>query len=401
MVPELEARAAEYPVRERTTAQLMLALYRSGRQADALEVHARARRALVEELGLEPGRELQELLNAILNHDPRLAGRDPAPSLPVPATQLVGRAAELEELVTILARDDVRLVTVGGPGGIGKTRLALAAAADLAEGFPGGARLVDLSSLREPELVLPTIAQSLDVTEQASQPLEDAVVRLLTERAMLLVLDNFEQVVDAAPVVARLLAACRSEGTRDKPRTVASPRRACLRARFLREEEAVALLVDRVRAVQPAFDLGASHIEVARAICRRLDSLPLALELVAPRFRVLAPTAILERLQRSLDLLTDGARDLPERQQTLRGAIDWSFRMLDPSEQRLLARLAIFSGGCTIAAAEAVCVDCESLLDELGVLVAQKSCPAVERGWCRAFRPARDDSRVRLGPARG
>jgi predicted ATPase/DNA-binding SARP family transcriptional activator len=373
VVAELEARSAEHPLRERTTAQLMLALYRSGRQADALEAHARTRRALADELGLEAGRELKELERAILNHDPALAAPAEAQGrhLPAPPTPLVGREQEIAQVLALLGRPEVRLVTIGGPGGIGKTRLALAAAEELSVDFSAGAVMVDLTPLREPELVLPAVARALEVVEEPGASLQDAVARRLAERPSLIVFDNFEQVVDGAPVVAALLKAAdgwKALSTSRVPLRLLGEHE--LELGPLAEDAAVELLSARVRAVRPELDLETSAPEEARAICRRLDALPLALELAAPRLRTLAPATLLARLEHMLDLLTEGARDLPERQRTLRSTIDWSVQMLDEVERRVLARLAIFAGAWNLDAAEEIAGDDGSLVMVIDALVS-------------------------------
>ena len=234
-------------------------------------------------------------------------------------------------------------VTLTGPGGIGKTRLALAGAERVARGFPDGVHWIALQALRDTELVLPTIAQALETKDVAAT---------VSNGAVLLVLDNFEQVVDAATVVSDLLASCPHLVV-----LVTSREPLHVRAEHewpvppLAEEAAVELFAERAQAVRPEFSPG----EEADAICRRLDGLPLAIELAAAHVRSLSPGAMLERFERRLDLLGAGPRDLPERHRTLRATIDWSYELLTPAEQGLFARLAVFAGGCTPVAAETVC----------------------------------------------
>ena len=314
-IPELEALVGDHPYRERLHAHLMLALYRAGRQADALDAYRRARAALVDELGLEPGPELQRLEAAILAQDPALESAErpapkapaPAPALPPLASSLVGREAELAELEALIRDPAIRLVTVMGPGGVGKTRLALELAHRLSGDFRDGARFVPLAAV--------------DSGERLEEELQ-------VEGETLVVLDNFEQLVDAAPAVAALLA-------REPAVTVLATSQAALRLTGEHEvplapltaEPAAALFVRRSRDVDP----GDPAIP---EICRRLDGLPLAIELAAARTRLLSPAAILERLGRRLDLLTGGPRDAPERQRTLRAAIEWSHDLLDERERQ-------------------------------------------------------------------
>jgi predicted ATPase/class 3 adenylate cyclase len=264
--------------------------------------------------------------------------------LPIPPTAFLGRKRELEEVVDRLSRDGVRLLTLTGAGGTGKTRLALQAAKDVAVLFPDGVFWVGLASLRDPKLVLPTIAQALDTTDELA-------ARIGSSR-MLLVLDNFEHLLGAAVLVADVLSTCPELRV-----LVTSRERLNLAAeseypvRPLREEDAVALFHARLQATGTQTE---ANNEV-REICRRLDNLPLAIELAASQIRTLPPAALLERLERRLPLLTGGPRDLPQRQQTLRSTISWSHELLAPHEQALFRRLSVFPGGCTFDAATAVC----------------------------------------------
>jgi predicted ATPase/DNA-binding SARP family transcriptional activator len=346
LVPELEALVAEHPSRERLCGQLMLALYRSDRQAAALEVFSRAREALHEQLGLDPGPALQELQQAILRQDAALAVE---PSelrarrhLPAPETPLVGRGAELAELDALL-RGGSRLVTLTGAGGIGKTRLALQAAHDQASALADGVYFVDLAHLNDPDLVPDAIASTLGTQR-------DELQTFLREKRILLLLDNFEVVDDAAPLVSELLRAAPGLVVLATSRT---PLRLSGEHQFRVEplplDDAVQLFAARARAVAPSFRRPAEG-EVA-TLCRRLDCLPLAIELAAARTREYAPAELLE----SVPLELEGPRDLPERQRTLRATIDWSHRMLTADEQALFGRLAVFAGGFTAAAAATVC----------------------------------------------
>jgi predicted ATPase/class 3 adenylate cyclase len=272
--------------------------------------------------------------------------------LPIEPAALLGRKRELGDLVRLLGRDRVRLVTLTGPGGIGKTSLAVAAASELVESFREGAVLVELAAVREPALVLPTIAEELGGEESAAEQ--------IAARELLLVLDNLEQVVDAAGEIGRLLGDCPNLSilaTSREPLKIAGEREFPLRP--LAEAPAVELFRQRAEAVLPGFTADYSRLA---EICRRLDSLPLAIELAAARVKVLPPGELLSRLDRRLPLLTASRRDLPARQQTLRATIEWSHDLCSPEEQQLFGRVAVFSGGFTLDAAETVC---EAELDVL------------------------------------
>ena len=290
--------------------------------------------------------------------------------LPVSPTALVGRERDAAEVDALLRRDDLRVLTLVGPGGVGKTRLALHAAHAARERFADGATFVDLTPLRDPALVLPTIAQALGLLAQSNQPAAEVLAAHLRERQLLLVLDNCEQVVEAAPEVAALRAAC--PGLR-----VLATSRVALRVRgeqvypvpplatpdpgplpsteALEEVAAVALFVQQARAALPAFALTPSNAAAVAAICVRLDGLPLAIELAAARVAALPPVALAARLDRPLEVLVEGPRDAPARQRTLRDTIAWSDDLLPPTGQALFRRLAPVVGGCTIGAAHAVC----------------------------------------------
>jgi predicted ATPase/DNA-binding SARP family transcriptional activator len=366
-IPELEAAVAEEPLREGLRGKLMLALYRAGRQAEALELYRRTRAIFVDELGIEPGPELQKLERAILAQEDVLASPAPSTSvirprpLPVAATVLVGRDGELELIAGLLAQPSIRLLTLTGPGGVGKTRLALEVAH-----AAGGAVFVALGAVTEPELLEPTIAHALGLTPDAS--LESA----LRSESLLIVLDNLEQLLDAAPDVARLLAAAphiNVLATSRSPLRISGERELPLQT--LRLPDAVELFNQRAIAVKPSF----AHDDAVESICARLEGLPLAIELAAARSKVLSPTALLARLGSRLDLLVGGARDLPERQRTLEATIGWSHDLLSIEEQLAFARLGVFVGGCTVEAAEEVC---ETALPVLESLVDKSLLLAVE-----------------------
>jgi predicted ATPase/DNA-binding SARP family transcriptional activator len=547
LVGELEALVAREPLRERLRGQLMLALYRCGRQADALQAYQDARRSLVEELGIEPTRSLHDLEHAILVHDPALdalprpsrdvgprktatvtflftdvagstrmlrelgdryadaltehrrvlrkafdeyggrevdtqgdaffvafprakdavaaavsaqralaetplrarigihtgepeladegyvgidvhraaricdaghggqvllsqATRDlvaeefelrdlgehrlkdlpqrerlfqlvstdlqeefPPPRalasarFPAEPTRLVGRERELEQVLALLRHEDVRLLTLTGPGGTGKTRLAVHVAMEALEDFAGGAFLIELAPLTDPGLVIPTVARTLGVPETGRRPLSEALVEYLGDRRVLLVLDNFEHVLAAATNVGALIAAAphlKVLMTSRSPLHLAAEHEYAVPP--LAPDEAVALFTSRAEMVKAEFGLDDESRGAVEEICARLDGLPLAVELAASRMKHLSPQALCGRLGQRLHVLTRGPKDVPQRQQTLRATIDWSYELLNDEEQALFARLAVFAGGCTLEAAEQVC---EADLDALASLV--------------------------------
>jgi len=290
--------------------------------------------------------------------------------LPPQRNMLLGRDRELQAAKNLLMQDDVRLITLTGPGGTGKTRLAVQLAGDVAEQFAGGVWFVGLASILDSALVVSAIAEALEVRASPNRPLVDDIKEhLLRSPRALLLLDNFEHVLAAAPVVTELLGASRAlkilvtsraalhlygeQELQVPPLALPDPRSRCP-VELLSEYPAVALFVQRARAVKPDFTLREENAAPVVEICARLDGLPLAIELAAARVKVLTPAAILGRLESRLRLLTGGARDLPERQQTLRRAMDWSHELLTGEEQKLFRRLAVFVGGFTLEAAEAV-----------------------------------------------
>ena len=369
LVGELEELVSQHPFREGFRAHLILALYRAGRQSEALAAYQAARKLLLEELGIDPRPELQELERAILVQDPSLdvaarpaSAPSGASSLPRPPTALIGRERELEELEQLVGSE--RLVTVTGPGGIGKTRLALAACGRLEANFSDGARFIQLASVTDPALVPATLALALQVEDG------DDLAEAIAEKDLLLCLDNLEQLLDAAPFVGELLARCpglRLLVTSRSPLKLAGEQEYPVQP--LQVDEALELFAARARAVAPDVAV-AEHEETIREICERLDRLPLALELAAGRVRLLSPPGLLARLEQALPLLTGGARDRPERQQTLRAAIDWSYQLLDQNEQRLFRTLSVFLGGFDLEAAVALSAQDElELLDPLSALM--------------------------------
>jgi len=314
--------------------------------------------------------------------------RPALPSVPTPLTRLIGREVEIGALRTILQRDDVRFVTLTGAGGTGKTRLAIAVAAEMGDVFPDGVVFVDLSPLTDPTLVVPTIATSLGVREVVDQSLSETLSSFLTSKQLLLVLDNCERILAAAPDITTLLAACpglsvlatsreplhvRGEREFPVPPLPLPATTPLLELGQFASAPAIALFVERAEESQPEFTMTTENMAAVAAICRRLDGLPLAIELAAARVKVLPPQALLVRLEHRLPLLTGGGRDLPARQRTMRDAIAWSYDLLSPDEQALFRRLAVFAGGFTLASAEAVAAADGRLavLDGLVALVEQ------------------------------
>jgi predicted ATPase/DNA-binding SARP family transcriptional activator len=377
LIAELQRLTARHPWRERLHGQLMLALYRSGRQADALDAFRRVRTALVEQLGIEPGAELRSLHQGMLRHDAVLdADRtvlavvsDRCRGLPSPPNRTIGRAHEVREVVELLCAESVRLLTLTGPGGVGKTRLALEAARAGEADFADGAHFVSLAAVKRPENVSAAIVRSLSIIPLAGESADHAVDRFLGAKHLLLVMDNCEHLPDAASYIGRLPADGRAVtvlATSRAPLDVhvehryavpplALPHRGTPKdGQALVDVAAVALFCERAQAHAAGFAPGDRDLEAVAEICRRVDGLPLAIELAAARCGLLSPVEIAERLHGVLGALGAGPRDAPARQRTLRATIDWSYDLLTDDEQACFARFAVFAGGATVPAAEAI-----------------------------------------------
>ena len=315
-----------------------------------------------------------------LNEFPPLASAESAPNnLPVPPTAIIGRRREVADITALVADESVRLVTLTGPGGTGKTRLSLELGHALLEQFPDGVFFVDLAPITDPALVPTTVAHTLGLREGGGRPPFDSLKEYLATRQLLLILDNLEQVIAAAPFVGNLMAVAPTlkvlatsriplnlRGEREYPlSTLPVPPTGVDRTPSqLLEYESVRLFTQQAQSARPAFELTPDNAPAVVGICRRLDGLPLALEIAAARIRIFPPAALLTRLDQSMKLLVGGAADLPERHQTVRAAIDWSYNLLTPEEKRVFSRLSIFVGGFTFETAEAV-ANWDSSLDIL------------------------------------
>ena len=375
------------PWREEAHRHLMLRLARNGQRAAALAQFESCQRILEEELAVTPDAETLAVLSALragdfdqiypgaVNRSPEQLATSSSPrpvtnNLPLPPTPLIGRVSELAELGELINQPQCRLITITGPGGIGKTRLALQVAhqwiADKAE----ECWVINLAPIRKAVLVLPAIAQTLGVTTPPHQSVLITLQHYLQSRQLLLLLDNFEQVIEAAPALSKLLAAAPSLKLLVTSRAVlhlageyefsvpplalpAPGADADLTA--LAACASVQLLLERTQANGTVLTLTLATAQDIAQICRRLEGLPLALELAAARSKLFTPHELLTRLDQRLQLLTGGGRDQPQRQQTLRLTLDWSYHLLQPAEQLLFSRLSVFSGGFTLAAVEAVC----------------------------------------------
>jgi predicted ATPase/DNA-binding SARP family transcriptional activator len=390
LVAELDALCREHPLRERLWELLITALYRAGRQAEALRAFSEIRDRLVDELGIDPGLALRELEARVLAQDPTLSAAQHVRQRPEAAPSMsgnlrerlssfVGREAELDQLRERVRHS--RLVTLVGPGGVGKTRLAVEVADSIRDEHRDGAWLVELASVTEPEGVAPAVAGALGAAAsamgkpQAPGSTLELVQEHLAGRSLVVVLDNCEHVIDQAAALAEALVGTvpglRLLATSREPLGV--PGEVVVPVAGLVGAAAVELFVDRARAVQPGFNADGQTGEVISDVCGRLDGLPLAVELAAARLRALPLATMAERLDDRFRLLTGGARTTLPRQQTLRAVVDWSYDLLFEDERRLFVRLAVFAGGCDLDAVEAICADDQvprhEILDTLSRLV--------------------------------
>lgn len=388
------------PLHEDTVRELIGLYYQAGDRTGALQAYRQFEQRLREELDISPMPETQALYDAVQRHAPLpdispplpVAPSPPPHNLPALLNTFVGRTPEMDTLCHLLSAAELRarLFTLTGPAGAGKTRLALEVTTRLlsrpANTFPDGIFFVDLSPIDKPELVAPAIAETLGVKEKGELPLLEGLKAHLRSKYMLLLLDNFEQVVAAGPQIVDLLAAAPNLRILVTSRTVLrvyGEHEYAVRplpvpnlehpppTEVLLENAAVALFLDRARERKPNLAPTEQDLAAVAEICARLEGLPLALELAASRVKAFSPATILERLANRLDFLTNGARDLPTRQQTLRGALDWSCHLLNKREKNLFAVLGVFAGGCTLQAIETICRPfCEGdLLNTLAALV--------------------------------
>lgn len=367
IVGRLEALLSEHPLRERLWGQLMVALYRSGRQSDSLRAYRRLRHMLGEELGIEPSNEIQELEDRILRHDMPLSAAKPSQSrtnLRPALTSFVGRGSERREISELLI--SARLVTLIGPAGSGKTRLATEVAGGRVEDVPDGVWFVDLAPLTSPDQVADAIASPLGVGGQAERPTESVLKDYLQERRLLLIVDNCEHLVakvgkltaDLLEVSPHLTILATSRGRLGVPGEVVfdvPPLSYPEDAKDIDRYDAVRLFLDRARAADPHFRLtDASAVSVAE-ICRRLDGIPLAVELAAAQVRSIPPSQLVRHLDERFQILTSPLQTAQPRHRSLQAAVDWSYQLLDDPEQTLFRRLSVFRGGFDFESVRQVC----------------------------------------------
>jgi predicted ATPase/class 3 adenylate cyclase len=358
---------------------------------------------------LEPERIVQLLHPGLATDFPPLKSLDVARhNLPIQLTPVIGREREVAELVALLRRDAVRLVTLTGPGGTGKTRLALQSAAEVVEDFADGVWFVSLAALTDPGLLPSAIATVLGVHETGATPVPDLLAEHLRGKRLLLILDNFEQILEAAPVVGGLFAApgvvvlVTSRAPlhlRGEKEIAVQPlglpkRKPPPTVEQLSQYAAVRLFIERAQDVRADFTVDAANAPEIAEICHRLDGLPLAIELAAARVKLLSPSAMLARIEQRLPMLTGGARDLPARQQTLRATIAWSYDLLTDDEQKLFRRLSVFAGGWTLEAAEAVAGSPHS--GELGLDLFEGLGRLVDHSLVRQVDGVRDEDRFTM-----
>jgi predicted ATPase/DNA-binding SARP family transcriptional activator len=401
LVAELEGLVAEQPLRERLWRQLVVALYRNGRQADALDAYRRARSLLHDELGLEPSKELRELERAVLGQT--VAGATVAETrhnLPARVRSFIGREREIDELERLLGEH--RLITVTGTGGAGKTGLALETASRVLGTWSDGTWLVDLIPLSDPELVASTVARIVGVGEASDMPPLDALVDELARRELLVILDNCEHVAAGCAALAdevlrrcpdvRVLATSRVPlGVDGEVDFALEPLAIPTEAASADEIERYAstqLFIERGRAARRDLDVDASGLVTVGRICRELDGIPLAIELAASHAKMLSVREIADRLDDRMRFLRSWRRVADSRHQTLRATIDWSYDLLADEQRELLGRLSVFSGGFTLEAVAAVCLDGDGAraLELVGGLVEASLVVAEERSGTTRYR---------------
>ncbi|MFP4635755.1 MAG: BTAD domain-containing putative transcriptional regulator, partial [Nitriliruptoraceae bacterium] len=396
VVAELEARVDAQPLDERSYGQLMVALHRGGQQVDALATYRRLQQRLRDELGLDPSPHLQRLHQGILRQDAQAPG-DLGPTPMAAARQvseLIGRKEEIASVASLVA--DNPLVTLTGPGGVGKTRLAEQVATEVAGDFDDGVTVCTLSAVRDPEAVGPALVDALGVEHSGRWPVDEVLVAALGSRRLLLVLDNCEHLLGAVGgIVEVLLRRCEDAavlatsrerlhlpGERVWQVAPLSLPRVEADAKQVVVAPAGALFVARAQAADPDFELTDANAEAVAELCRRLDGLPLAIELAAARVRALAPDALLARLDQRFSLLAGGPHREEGRHRTLQGLVAWSYELLDEPEARLFDRLSVFADRFSLPAAEQVCAGGRVLEGEVAGLLAElidKSMVSVER----------------------
>jgi predicted ATPase/DNA-binding SARP family transcriptional activator len=402
VLAELELLVGTHPLRDRLRSQLMLALYRSGRQADALACYRRGRDVLMEEHGLDPGTELRALERRILQQDeslelvPRTGLSTERRRVPVPATATIGRDRQIAEVRQRLLSGTGRLVTLVGPGGVGKTRLALESAARVGEELADGALLVELAAVRDPGLLLASIGHALGLRPLSGSSWEKLIADHLRSLELLLVVDNLEHLVEAAaPLVELLALAPRVRVLATSTTVLRLSGEQVVMVPPLERPAAVELFIRQTIAAGCPAAIPATSRDTLEMICERLDGSPLAIELAAPWLRVLSPEELLSRLDSRLDVLRGGSRDIAPRHRTLRATIDWSFELLNADVQRLFTQLSVFAGGFSFDSMTAV-AGSEMGLEQLDTLVTASMVHARD-GRYRLLEVMRDYAAERLG----